>query len=99
MGALQIGPGIDAGNDLGAMVSVKERDKILDLLGEAADEGLSVDPVSTVPESGASSRHTSSAMSSTVRCSPPRGLRPRRADSDVRDEETASAWRTTPSSV
>lgn len=53
MGALQIGPGIDTGNDLGAMVSVKERDKILALLDEASAEGLSIEAVSTAPASGA----------------------------------------------
>jgi succinate-semialdehyde dehydrogenase/glutarate-semialdehyde dehydrogenase len=53
MGALRIGPGIEQANDLGAMVSLQERDKILDLLGAAAGEGLSVDPLSAVPDSGA----------------------------------------------
>lgn len=53
MGALKIGPGIEQGNDLGAMVSVKERDKILELLNEAAGEGLTVTPTSTAPENGA----------------------------------------------
>jgi succinate-semialdehyde dehydrogenase/glutarate-semialdehyde dehydrogenase len=51
--ALKIGPGIDAGNDLGAMVSVKERDKILELLQEAVGEGVVATPSSTVPELGA----------------------------------------------
>ena len=50
---LKIGPGIDAGNDLGAMVSVKERDKILELLQEAVGEGVVATPSSTVPELGA----------------------------------------------
>ena len=53
MGALRIGPGIDAENDLGAMVSVKERDKILELLDEAAGEGLSITATSIAPEKGA----------------------------------------------
>lgn len=53
MGALRIGPGIDQGNDLGAMVSVKERDKILELLGEAEGEGLTITPSSAAPEKGA----------------------------------------------
>jgi succinate-semialdehyde dehydrogenase/glutarate-semialdehyde dehydrogenase len=53
MGALQIGPGVDASNDLGAMVSVKERDKILELLGEAEGEGLSISAVSSAPALGA----------------------------------------------
>ncbi len=53
MAALAIGPGIDAANDLGAMVSVKERDKILELLDEAAGEGLAVSAISPVPASGA----------------------------------------------
>jgi succinate-semialdehyde dehydrogenase/glutarate-semialdehyde dehydrogenase len=50
---LRIGPGIDAANDLGAMVSVKERDKILELLQEAVGEGVVATPSSTVPELGA----------------------------------------------
>ena len=53
MAALIIGPGIEAVNDLGAMVSLKERDKILALLGDAESEGLSISPVSTAPASGA----------------------------------------------
>ena len=51
--ALTIGPGIDPANDLGAMVSVKERDKILELLQEAVGEGVVATPSSTVPELGA----------------------------------------------
>jgi succinate-semialdehyde dehydrogenase/glutarate-semialdehyde dehydrogenase len=51
--ALTIGPGIDPANDLGAMVSVKERDKILELLQEAVGEGVVASPSSTVPELGA----------------------------------------------
>jgi len=51
--ALRIGPGIDQGNDLGAMVSIKERDKILDLVGQAAAEGAEPIAVSEAPASGA----------------------------------------------
>jgi succinate-semialdehyde dehydrogenase/glutarate-semialdehyde dehydrogenase len=51
--ALRIGPGIDQANDLGAMVSVKERDKILDLVGQAAAEGADPVAVSEAPELGA----------------------------------------------
>jgi succinate-semialdehyde dehydrogenase/glutarate-semialdehyde dehydrogenase len=50
---LKVGPGIDAGTDLGAMVSVKERDKILELLQEAVGEGVIAKPSSEVPELGA----------------------------------------------
>ena len=50
---LKIGPGIDSQNDLGAMVSVKERDKILELLQEAVGEGVVATPSSTVPQLGA----------------------------------------------
>ena len=50
---LKIGPGVDAVNDLGAMVSVKERDKILELLQEAVGEGVVATPSSAVPELGA----------------------------------------------
>jgi succinate-semialdehyde dehydrogenase/glutarate-semialdehyde dehydrogenase len=53
MAALRIGPGIEPENDLGAMVSVKERDKILELLASAADEGLSIAPVTSAPDKGA----------------------------------------------
>jgi succinate-semialdehyde dehydrogenase/glutarate-semialdehyde dehydrogenase len=51
--AMKVGPGIDQGNDLGAMVSVKERDKILDLLNEAAAEGAQVLASSQAPDHGA----------------------------------------------
>jgi succinate-semialdehyde dehydrogenase / glutarate-semialdehyde dehydrogenase len=50
---LQVGPGIDPANDLGAMVSVKERDKILELLQEAVGEGVVARPATDVPELGA----------------------------------------------
>lgn len=50
---LRIGPGIEAENDLGAMVSAKERDKILELLQEAEGEGLKVSAASTAPTLGA----------------------------------------------
>ena len=53
MGALKIGPGTDPANDLGAMVSVKERDKILELLDEAAGEGLTISATSPAPPTGA----------------------------------------------
>ena len=51
--ALKIGPGVDASNDLGAMVSVKERDKILELLDEAAGEGVVISASSVAPTDGA----------------------------------------------
>lgn len=50
---LKVGPGIDAGNDLGAMVSVKERDKIVELLQEAIGEGVIAKPASEIPQLGA----------------------------------------------
>ncbi len=50
---LRIGPGIDRDNDLGAMVSINERDKILELLTEAEAEGASARPVSQPPAVGA----------------------------------------------
>jgi succinate-semialdehyde dehydrogenase/glutarate-semialdehyde dehydrogenase len=50
---LRIGPGIDRENDLGAMVSVGERDKIVALLDEARDEGAQADAVMEAPASGA----------------------------------------------
>lgn len=51
--SLRIGPGIDRANELGAMVSVKERDKILDLVGQAEGQGGRVTSVSQAPDSGA----------------------------------------------
>jgi succinate-semialdehyde dehydrogenase/glutarate-semialdehyde dehydrogenase len=51
--ALKVGPGIEQGNDLGAMVSDKERDKILELLDSAAAEGLDITPASQAPKLGA----------------------------------------------
>ena len=50
---LKVGPGIDAGNDLGAMVSEKERDKIIELLQEAVGEGVVAKPASEIPQLGA----------------------------------------------
>ncbi|MEO8425441.1 MAG: NAD-dependent succinate-semialdehyde dehydrogenase [Actinomycetota bacterium] len=53
LGSLRIGPGIDRGNDLGAMVSIKERDKVLALVGRAEDEGGTAVAVSEAPSTGA----------------------------------------------
>ena len=53
LAAMKVGPGIDQSNDLGAMVSVKERDKILELIEEAEGEGAKVERLSAVPELGA----------------------------------------------
>jgi succinate-semialdehyde dehydrogenase/glutarate-semialdehyde dehydrogenase len=50
---LRIGPGIDQANDLGAMVSVKERDKVLELITEAAAEGADPRAVAEAPAEGA----------------------------------------------
>lgn len=50
---LRIGPGIDRANDLGAMVSVNERDKILELLSEAEAEGATARPTAETPAMGA----------------------------------------------
>jgi len=50
---VKIGPGIDRNNDLGAMVSVVERDKIVSLLDAARDEGAVAQEVTQAPESGA----------------------------------------------
>ncbi len=50
---LKIGPGIDQANDLGAMVSVKERDKILELVQAAEAEGTLPSAVSDAPTDGA----------------------------------------------
>jgi succinate-semialdehyde dehydrogenase/glutarate-semialdehyde dehydrogenase len=53
LSTLRVGPGIDPSNDLGAMVSVEERDKMLRLLREAETAGAEVDVVSEVPSHGA----------------------------------------------
>jgi len=53
LAAMKIGPGIDTGNELGAMVSVDERDKIAGLLATAEDEGGRIDAVSDAPGDGA----------------------------------------------
>ncbi len=53
LGSLRIGPGIAPENDLGAMVSIKERDKVLDMVGRAEDEGGTAVAVCEAPSSGA----------------------------------------------
>ena len=50
---LKIGPGMDPTNELGAMVNDKERDKILDLIGQAEDEGGQVTQAGEAPAAGA----------------------------------------------
>ncbi|MBU6147523.1 MAG: NAD-dependent succinate-semialdehyde dehydrogenase [Actinomycetales bacterium] len=50
---LRIGPGIEQGNDLGAMVSVRERDKVLTLLAAAGAEGAAIEPILDAPQTGA----------------------------------------------
>jgi succinate-semialdehyde dehydrogenase/glutarate-semialdehyde dehydrogenase len=53
LSALQVGPGTDSANDLGAMVSVRERDKILELVDQARGEGVKVTQTTEVPKEGA----------------------------------------------
>lgn len=50
---LKIGPGIEQSNDLGAMVSIKERDKILELVDSAQGDGSTATVVSEAPLGGA----------------------------------------------
>lgn len=50
---LRMGPGVQTDTDLGAMVSGKERDKILELLAQAAGEGVEIKPAQTAPNLGA----------------------------------------------
>lgn len=50
---LKVGPGVDQGNDLGAMVSEKERDKIVELIQTAVGEGVVAKPSTTIPSLGA----------------------------------------------
>ena len=51
--ALRVGPGVDPANDLGAMVSQKEADKILELIEKARAEGGDVITTASAPSSGA----------------------------------------------
>ena len=53
LSALKVGPGIEQGNDLGAMVSVKERDKIVALVESAQVGGVSVQQTAAAPGDGA----------------------------------------------
>jgi succinate-semialdehyde dehydrogenase/glutarate-semialdehyde dehydrogenase len=53
LAALKIGPGIDPANDLGAMVSAKEAQKILDLVTAAAAAGGDVITTALAPANGA----------------------------------------------
>ena len=53
LAALKVGPGVNQDTDLGAMVSIKERDKIVDLIEKAKAEGANVISTTKVPESGA----------------------------------------------
>jgi len=53
LGAIKIGPGVDASNDLGAMVSIKERDKILELIAAGEAEGATITRAVDTPEVGA----------------------------------------------
>ena len=50
---LKMGPGIDEATDLGAMVSNRERDKIVALLDEAAGEGVEIISAQQAPSTGA----------------------------------------------
>ena len=50
---LSIGSGLDPANDLGALVSVKERDKVLDLVQRAEQEGGRPTAAGTAPDVGA----------------------------------------------
>lgn len=51
--ALKVGPGINPANDLGAMVSEKEAQKILDLVEQAAAAGGEVITTALAPSAGA----------------------------------------------
>ncbi|MEY2672155.1 MAG: hypothetical protein RLZZ508_32 [Actinomycetota bacterium] len=51
--ALKVGPGIQRENDLGAMVSQKEADKISQLIASAQGEGAKVVATAKIPETGA----------------------------------------------
>jgi len=53
LGSLKVGPGVNKDTDLGAMVSIKERDKIVELIEQARSEGGNVVSTTKVSESGA----------------------------------------------
>lgn len=53
LGALRVGPGIDPSNDIGAMVSERERNKLTALLEGAREAGARVDVLGSVPDVGA----------------------------------------------
>jgi succinate-semialdehyde dehydrogenase/glutarate-semialdehyde dehydrogenase len=53
LGALRIGSGLDPANDLGALVSTRERGKVLGLVEQAAEEGGRPNAVSEAPPTGA----------------------------------------------
>lgn len=53
LSALKVGPGVDPNNDLGAMVSQKEADKILQLIEQAREAGGDVVTTASIPTSGA----------------------------------------------
>jgi succinate-semialdehyde dehydrogenase/glutarate-semialdehyde dehydrogenase len=53
LGALRIGSGLDPANDLGALVSTRERGKVLGLVEQAAEEGGRPNAVSEAPPNGA----------------------------------------------
>lgn len=53
MTALRVGPGIDRSNQLGALVSVVERDKVADLVNTAVDEGATITLGGAPSEEGA----------------------------------------------
>ncbi len=53
LGSLRIGSGLDPANDLGALVSTKERDKVIGLIERAVEEGGRAGAVSEAPAAGA----------------------------------------------
>jgi succinate-semialdehyde dehydrogenase/glutarate-semialdehyde dehydrogenase len=50
---IAVGSGLDPTNGLGAMVSTSERDKVLELVARAVDEGATASEASTPPAQGA----------------------------------------------
>ena len=53
LAGLRVGPGTDPVNDLGSMVSRREKDKVLALVRQAELEGAEATPLSSVPGTGA----------------------------------------------
>jgi succinate-semialdehyde dehydrogenase/glutarate-semialdehyde dehydrogenase len=50
MGSLRVGPGLQSGSQVGALVSIPERNKVADLVAMALDEGAVVQTGGAIPD-------------------------------------------------